>query len=97
MWPDVRKRATLEPPDAAETAQAVVRAAGPRGQVTSLELSTPVLAEADQSERTIHFRLGDQRRARTLRVGRDLLLDLDAQSRIAGVWLLNVPPFPGEA
>jgi len=97
VWPDVRKRATLEPPDAAETAQAVVRAAGPRGQVTSLELSTPVLAEADQSERTIHFRLGDQRRARTLRVGRDLLLDLDAQSRIAGVWLLNVPPFPGEA
>jgi hypothetical protein len=24
-----------------------------------------------------------------------MLLDLDAQSRIAGLWLLNVPPFPG--
>jgi hypothetical protein len=29
-----------------------------------------------------------------VRVGRDLLLDVDPQSRIAGVWLLNVPPFP---
>jgi hypothetical protein len=42
----------------------------------------------------IHFRVGAQRDVRTVRVGRDLLLDVDPQSRIAGVWLLNVPPFP---
>ena len=25
---------------------------------------------------------------------RDLLLELDDRDRIAGLWLLNVPPFP---
>ena len=42
----------------------------------------------------IHFRVGPKRDARTVRLGRDLLFDLDSQSRIAGLWLLNVPPFP---
>lgn len=94
VWPDVRKRATLDPPAPSQAGHAVVRAATPEGAVPALEMSTAVLAEADAAERTIHFRLGGPRRTRTLRLGRDLLLDLDAQSRLAGVWLLNVPPCP---
>jgi hypothetical protein len=94
VWPDVRKRPTLEPPAASQAGHAVVRAAMPDGTVPALEMSTAVMAEADAAERTIHFRLGGERRTRTLRLGRDLLLDLDAQSRLAGVWLLNVPPCP---
>ena len=60
----------------------------------AVEVDTPLVAEADSSERVIHFKLGKTREARTVRVGRDLLLDVDRQSQIAGVWLLNVPPFP---
>ncbi len=45
-------------------------------------------------ERVIHFRVGARRDVRTVRVGRDLLLEVDSQSRVAGLWLLNVPPFP---
>jgi len=56
--------------------------------------SRPLVAEADSSERVIHFKLGKTREARTVRVGRDLLLDVDRKSEIAGLWLLNVPPFP---
>jgi hypothetical protein len=87
VWPDVRKRATLDPP-------APSQAATPDGSVPALEMSTEVMAESDSAERTIHFRLGDRRSTKTLRLGRDLLLDLDAQSRLAGLWLLNVPPCP---
>ena len=47
-----------------------------------------------RSEQTIHFRIGPQRPARALRVARDLLVEVDGRSRIAGLWLLNVPPFP---
>jgi hypothetical protein len=65
------------------------------GGVASLEVDTHVVAEADNLERVIHFRLGATRETRTVRLGRDLLLDLDTQNRIAGLWLLNVPPFPG--
>lgn len=97
VWPDVRKRATLEPPAPSQAGLAIVRAATPDGTVPAIEMNTEVIAEADTAERTIHFQLGDTRRTRTLRLGRDLLLDLDAQSRLAGVWLLNVPPFPHDA
>ena len=64
------------------------------GSVASLEVETRLLAESDDSERVIHFRVGASRDVRTVRLGSDLLLDVDPQSRIAGVWLLNVPPFP---
>ena len=62
--------------------------------IAAVEVDTPLVAEADSTERVIHFRLGKTREARTVRVGRDLLLDVDRQSQIAGLWLLNVPPFP---
>jgi hypothetical protein len=97
VWPDVRKRSALRPPVAVEDARAVFPARRARSGVASLEVNTHVMAEADNAERVIHFRLGALRETRTVRLGRDLLLDLDAESRIAGVWLLNVPPFPGGA
>lgn len=95
VWPDVRKRPVLEPPASVEHGHAVVSGLG--AMSASIELSTPVMAESDDAERTIHFRLGEPRRTRALRLGRDLLLELDAQSRLAGVWFLNVPPFPLDA
>ena len=93
VWPDVHKRAALAPP-AAEDARVVVPASSDASGVSSLEVETRLLAESDASERVIHFRVGSPRNVRTVRLGSDLLLDLDPQSRIAGVWLLNVPPFP---
>ncbi|HVE78568.1 MAG TPA: hypothetical protein VNA89_06895 [Gemmatimonadaceae bacterium] len=94
VWPDVRKVPTLSPP--AEVEFATVRVPGRRSQPgpSALEVNTALFAEADQAERTIHFRLGQTRQTRTVGLARDLLLDLDSQQRIAGVWLLNVPPFP---
>jgi len=94
VWPDVQKRQTLKPPADVEDARVVVPARKPPTSMATLEVDTPILAESDSTERVIHFRLGSQREARAVRVGRDLLLEVDQQSRIAGVWLLNVPPFP---
>jgi hypothetical protein len=95
VWPDVRKRAALAPPAAVEDARVVVPVRRSAEGVACVEINTHMIAEADNAERVIHFRLGPARETRTLRLGRDMLLDLDAQSRIAGLWLLNVPPFPG--
>jgi hypothetical protein len=55
------------------------------------------MAEADPSERTIHFRLGGRRPARTVSIARDILVDVGDDDAIKGIWLLNVPPFPGDA
>jgi hypothetical protein len=93
VWPDVHKRRGLTPPTA-EDARVVVPSSADAREVSALEVETRLLAEADDTQRVIHFRLGAPRPVRTVRLGHDLLLDLDPQSRIAGLWLLNVPPSP---
>lgn len=94
VWPDVRKLPTLAPPNQVEDARVILPSRRSQPNIAAVEVDTPLVAEADSTERVIHFKLGKTREARTVRVGRDLLLDVDRQSQIAGVWLLNVPPFP---
>lgn len=94
VWPDVRKVATLVPPADAQIASIVVPSRGSQPGVAAVEVDTSLIAEADQSERTIHFKLGVKRPARAVRFARDLVIELDERDRIAGLWLLNVPPFP---
>jgi hypothetical protein len=94
VWPDVRKLASLAPPVQIEDARVMLPSDRTAPSIASMEVDTPLVAEADSSERVIHFKLGKTREARTVRVGRDFLLDVDRQSQIAGLWLLNVPPFP---
>ena len=94
VWPDVRTRAALSPPPAVEDAHVLVPMDATLPGAGLLEIETTLLAESDEAERVVHFRLGGARSVRTVRLGRDFLIDLDPQSRIAGLWLLNVPPFP---
>jgi len=95
VWPDVKTRADLAPPSAVEDGTVIV-AAVERGKRPSVEVDTTLAAEADRTERTIHFRLGATRETRTVRIARDLLVDIDRRDRIAGLWLLGVPPYPDE-
>lgn len=96
VWPDVRRRDGLRPPE--DVADALVTfppvAGADAAAVEAHEVTTALLAESDDAERTIHFRLGPVRPTRAVRIARDILLDVDARGRLAGVWLLNVPPCP---
>ena len=94
VWPTVRKLADLRPPDEVESARVKVGRNHEPHVAAAVEVDTPVAAESDDAERTIHFRLGHGRQVRTVRIARDMLLDIDSRDRLAGVWLLDVPPFP---
>jgi hypothetical protein len=94
VWPTVRKRADLKPPDELESVHVKVGRNAMEAPVPAVEVDTPVAAESDDAERIIHFRLGPGRQVRTVRIARDMLLDIDTRDRLAGVWLLDVPPFP---
>lgn len=94
VWPDVHKSPALTPPAAVEDAHVFIPLRHTELGPATIEIDTPLRAEADDDERVIYFRVGAKRKVRTVRLGRDLLLDLDPQSQIAGLWLLNVPPFP---
>jgi hypothetical protein len=96
VWPTVRKRSELSPPGEIEDASVTIGRAERTGDVSALEVNTALAAESDHAERTIHFRLGPPRRTRTVRIARDLLLDIDGRNGLAGVWMLDVPPFPAE-
>lgn len=94
VWPDVRTVATLAPPEPAGDVRIEVPTTAEDFAIEALEVDTAIRAVADEAERTIHFRFGPSRPNRTLRVARDLLVEVDAESRLAGFWFLNVPPFP---
>lgn len=66
-------------------------------EVRSVEVATRMSAESDLSGKTFHFRLGAPRETRAVRLASDILLDVDAQNRVTGLWLLNVPPCPSPA
>ena len=98
VWPDVRTRNSLSPPGKVEDGRVLVPSRrSQRDAVASVEIETALLAEADEAERVFHFMLGKPQKIRTIRFARDLLLDIDASSHLAGLWLLNVPPFPSPA
>jgi hypothetical protein len=97
VWPDVRKLPVLNPPGQVEDAHVVVPSRESQRDIASLEMDMRLVAEADHDQRTFHFRLGKPRRGRTIRLARNLLVDIDDKSRISGLWLLNVPPCPTES
>ena len=94
VWPTVRRLADLKAPTDVEEATVKVGSDNDGPAVAAMEVDTPLAAESDDDERIIHFRLGPGRQVRTVRIARDMLLDIDTRDRLAGVWLLDVPPFP---
>jgi hypothetical protein len=94
VWPDVRKVGALVPPAGAEPGLLSIPARESQPGIASVDVETHIVADADTSERTIHFRFGAARAMRAVRVARDIIFDVDDAEHIAGVWLLNVPPFP---
>jgi hypothetical protein len=102
VWPEVSTVKVLETPRGPGAARLKVPSGDGAGDGAAtgehaLEVSLPIRAVADEAESTIHFRIGPQRGARVLRVAKDLLVEVDARSRLAGLWLLNVPPFPSSS
>lgn len=97
VWPEVQTRSTLAVPSSVEDAAVLIPAARSSREIRSLEVATNLTAEADAAKKTIHFRLGRPAETRAIRLATDILLDVDPQNRVAGLWLLNVPPCPSPA
>jgi hypothetical protein len=97
VWPDVRKLPAFATPSTIEDGHVVVPARRSQPEIASLEMTMHLLAEADAARRNFHFRLGNPKTSRTIRIATDLLLDVDDKSQISGLWLLNVPPCPTPA
>ncbi len=95
VWPPVKTRETLAPPRPVCGAEVVVPTLSDQG-VAVVEIDVPLAAESSADESVIHLRVGSGRPAKTVALAQNLLLDLDARGDVAGLWLLDVPPFPTE-
>ena len=94
VWPAVHNRPALAAPNAVEDALVVIPARASQPGIASLGVETPLMAEANADKTMIHFRIGTRRDVRTIRLGNNLLLEVDTQGRVAGLWMLDVPPHP---
>ena len=93
VWPEVQMRGALKPPANVEEGRVLLPARRSQRDLASLEVETALRAEADSDETVFHFTLGKTRQTRAIRLARDLLLEVDSANNLAGLWLLNVPPF----
>ncbi|HYX81481.1 MAG TPA: hypothetical protein VE714_03755 [Gemmatimonadales bacterium] len=94
-WPDdVRTVASLVPPDSSKDGQITFPHRRSQPDVAAVELDTSLTVEKNQAESVFHIRVGQKRPSTVVRVADHLLVEIDKQHRIAGLWLLEVPPFP---
>ena len=91
VWPDVRKLPALNPPPS-EAGDLVLPARHAAAGASAVD--SPLSAEVDDPERVFHFRFGPGAESRAIRVASDMLVDVAPSGTVAGIWFLNVPPFP---
>jgi hypothetical protein len=94
-WPDdIRTRDDLLVPDAARDGRVVFPSRKSQPAVAAVEVDTALTVEKNENESVLHIRVGRQRAATVVRVGDRLLVEVDKNSHLAGLWFLDVPPFP---
>jgi hypothetical protein len=94
-WPDdVRTVETLAPPSEDREARVSFPSRRSQPAVAAVEVDTALVVEKNAAESVFHIRVGRVRPATVVRVADHLLVEVDKQSRLAGLWLLDVPPFP---
>jgi hypothetical protein len=94
-WPeDVRTVASLEPPPSSKDGQITFPDRRSQPGVAAVEVDTPLTVDKNPTESMFHIRVGRHKPTTVVRVADHLLIELDKQSRLAGLWLLEVPPFP---
>ena len=94
-WPeDVRVVPDLACPEETKEGRIVFPNRRSQPDVAAIELDIDLTVEKNSSESVFHIRVGRSKPSQVVRVADLLLVEVDKQLRLAGLWLLEVPPFP---
>ena len=94
-WPDdVQTVASLAAPEPAKDAHVSFPSRKSQPGVAAVEVDTALTVDKNPTESLFHIRVGRTRAATVVRAADHLLVEVDKQSRLVGLWLLDVPPFP---
>jgi len=94
VWPDVRTVASLALPADAADGDVVLPDPKTHVAVSAVEVDAPITIETNAAESVFRVRVGPSRRVRVVNVADGLLVEVDEQGELAGLWLSGVPPFP---
>ena len=95
VWPDVRTASLSVPPQVVD-GDVVLPTRRSQPSVAAVEVDTALAIDTNAAESVFHVRLGPARQTTTVRVADGLLVEVDEQEEVAGLWLLDVPPFPAD-
>jgi len=94
-WPDdVRTVPVLATPTDMKDGRVVFPSRQSQPGIAAVEVDTALTVEKNAAESIFHLRFGRPRPATVVRVADLLLVEVDKRARIAGLWFLDVPPFP---
>lgn len=94
-WPDdIRTVDGLTAPAGAQDARVLFPSRRSQPSVAAVEVDTALTVEKNPAESVFHIRVGRSRPTSIARIADLLLVEVDKQSHLAGIWLLDVPPFP---
>ncbi len=94
-WPDdIRTLDMLPVPEPSQDGRVVFPSRRSQPRIAAVEVDTALTVEKNPAESVLHVRVGRARPGSVVRVADHLLVELDKQSRLAGLWFLEVPPFP---
>src|SRR3989454_9789359 len=94
-WPeDIRTGGLLPIPEPSKEGSVTFPSRKSPPGVAAVEVDTALTVEKNHPESGFHLRVGRTRPATVVRVADRLLVEVDKQSRLVGLWFLDVPPFP---
>ena len=94
-WPDdVRTVPQLAAPVEPQDGRVIFPSRHSQPGIAAVEVDTALTVEKNTTESLFHLRVGRARTVSVVRVADRLLLEIDKQARLAGLWFLDVPPFP---
>jgi hypothetical protein len=94
VWPEVASQSTLTPPAPSRDGRVLLPSRASQPGIASLEMDTTLSMSTDAAQQIFHLRIGGRQPVQVVRIADRCLVEVDQRSRLAGLWLLDVPPFP---
>ncbi len=96
VWPEVSTIPGLSAPPPVRDGRVIIPSRPSQPGIASLEVDTTLSVSTNPGETVFHIRIGTKRDVEVIRIADTMMIELDQKRRIAGFWLVGVPPFPAE-
>lgn len=95
VWPRGHRVEDLSPPEATRIGRLQVTVAGETASPDVVELEVPFFCTRDVNESRVHLAFGARRDVEAVALAKNLIAEIDRQGNLAGLWLTEIPRFPG--